>query len=789
MVWPRADSMGERSARFGRESPQGGGAKTLAACDGPAVGGFYGDLDGARAALVRELARQGRGRAAPDAESFIGALMLARFAEDSGLEPRRLARAMQGALDGAAPLGRAVDAVRGVLEENTGGLVGGPDAGRLADCVGANFRIPADSVAARRIARLASYDFGDGVPLDALGRLLEMSISDADRRDGYARRKGGGIYYTPSGMAKYICRRAITSYLSKSGAAETPAELIAEHGDRIALAERLDGMRVLDPSCGSGTFLLAALDVMSAVYGMVYDAAPKRGGEGPICRILRNNIRGVDIAPEPVRIARLALSLAAARAGERPPDLSGTILAGNSLARDAGAPDFFGWERRFASAFGRENPGFDVIVGNPPYVRQEHIGAAKARIQLPGNNTLGLSGFAIPPTSDLSSYFLYHSMDLLRDGGALGFITSAGWLYGGYGIPIQRMLLGYSLETLILPGFRVFPDASTRTVLAFARKARPNGPVEFMTARDSGMEARAILRARPRPGSWIRYFAGEMPVYDMACRRLSDTCSVKYGTKTGCDGFFVLDGGAALEYGIADRYLAALVPKRVGNAARLERGAPSRYLLSVADSERDLERTAHGRRVLEYIRGNDAEAVPLRGADRCRRRVSEMPSVRLHRPNWYSIDPGRPPAILASLIIDGRARIIENAGGFHATNSFAYITPQRHTRQILAFLSSSWFALYHEMHGTLSGQGALQFDVGKYAGAPVPDFDRMGPGRLDALGRAWMSYCSDMDRGGLDGAVLDALGFTTAQQDDIRDTLSLMRRRRQEAACSVRVQA
>ena len=136
------------------------------------------------------------------------------------------------------------------------------------------------------------------------------------------------------------------------------------------------------------------------------------------------NIYGVDKSTDSVGITKLALFLKTAQKGEKLPSLDDNIKVGNSSIRNKEAvSNAFDWEYEFSDILSPIDPddfGFDVIIGNPPYIRHEDLKELKRHMQLPEPNNLGIVDFEIPSTSDLSSYFYYHSLNLLERWGLLG---------------------------------------------------------------------------------------------------------------------------------------------------------------------------------------------------------------------------------------------------------------------------------------------------------------------------------------------------------------------------------
>jgi type I restriction-modification system DNA methylase subunit len=207
-----------------------------------------------------------------------------------------------------------------------------------------------------------SYDFSI-IDADVLGTVYEQYLSHilkktekrATLTENHAHKKEQGIYYTPTYIVDYIVRNALGALLEEKNV-------------------NIEKIKVLDPACGSGSFLIKAFDVLNEHHqrndkdysqtqldfktGMTFTRKVK---------ILQDNIFGVDLDKQAVEIAQLNLLLKIAEKGHRLPLLERNIRRGNSLIDDeniAGS-EAFKWEKEFGEIIG--NGGFSVIVGNPPY--------------------------------------------------------------------------------------------------------------------------------------------------------------------------------------------------------------------------------------------------------------------------------------------------------------------------------------------------------------------------------------------------------------------------------------
>ena len=249
------------------------------------------------------------------------------------------------------------------------------------------------------------YDFNNEVNVDVLGHILERSISDLRRlRAGglfdrdlppgeppprgvmpkSAERKRSGIYYTPPDFTRFLVRQTFSVLVKEHRAAILAAHGLSDDdlvtdGPSESLAaywrecwDDLRSIKLCDPACGSGAFLIAAYDAYEDEYVRVADHRRER--EGPAADglidtipelILNENLYGVDLSEQSVEITQLALWIRSARRGKTLADLSRNIIQGNSLA-ESDLPHAFDWRETFPAVFGREDAGFDCIVRQPP---------------------------------------------------------------------------------------------------------------------------------------------------------------------------------------------------------------------------------------------------------------------------------------------------------------------------------------------------------------------------------------------------------------------------------------
>lgn len=466
-----------------------------------------------------------------------------------------------------------------------------------------------------QLARLSKYNFRDDVSVEVLGHIFEQSISDLEKMRAQAtgvaateaigKRDLEGVFYTPGYVTRFIVLASLGKLLLEKRTAlkaelapapDAPAELQTDAHWRafnLAWKQVLLDLRIVDPACGSGAFLVAAYDFMAVQYEKLNLYLARLGEEQVDLTdaILRHNLFGVDLNAESVEITKLALWLKTAVRGRKLTDLDRTIRQGNSVVSDPEAhPLAFDWsagdlvdpaarDPRLAAATPEDEvvqarwaDGFDAVIGNPPYVRQEWLDdASKAHWK---SNYQCYSGAA-----DLYVYFFERGLKLCKPGGMLGFITNNKWLRAGYGEPLRRWLASeVTVEQLVDFGHaRIFEGTDTFPCVLVARWQAPTPendrqvkvcvlPREVMNPErlDELIAERSfeVDRARFRPEGWTL----EPPAVDALMARIRERGAALsefvgaepfYGVKTGRNEAFLIseqkrDELVALDPGSAD---------------------------------------------------------------------------------------------------------------------------------------------------------------------------------------------------------------------------------------------
>jgi len=308
------------------------------------------------------------------------------------------------------------------------------------------------------------YDF-KAMPADVLGtvyenylshRLLKSKKGATVSKDANKRKKQG-IYYTSSHIVDYIVKNALGPIL-----------------DKCKSVDDISKIKVLDPACGSGSFLIKAFNIIFEKYKELGSTLPE---DLLKIKILNENIYGVDLDQQAVEITRLNLLINALTKRKKMPILS-NVRNGNSLifGTDDELKQYFGknlkdekpfnWQEQFPEVF--KQGGFDVIIGNPPYVRQEDIKKYKKIL------------FKIFPnvangTADLFVYFFERAMQLLKNDGYFAYITSNKFIRASYGKKLRIYLKNNFSILQLIDEFdqKVFAEASVDPCIIIIKNEKP----------------------------------------------------------------------------------------------------------------------------------------------------------------------------------------------------------------------------------------------------------------------------------------------------------------------------
>jgi hypothetical protein len=377
------------------------------------------------------------------------------------------------------------------------------------------------------------YEFAV-LPADILGQVYEQFLGKFIRltsghraivEDKAEVKKAGGVFYTPTYIVEYIVKNTVGPLVgAKQVSSASPAfggdSGKGKAGKSLALPQQkpitpvdVTKIRILDPACGSGSFLLGAYQFLLDWHLAWYVANdPEKWakarqpllyqGKGGIWNlttaarksILLNNIYGVDIDSQAVEVTKLSLLLKVLE-GETSeslnqqmrlfheralPDLTSNIKCGNSLigydfadkqkilfddgGEEASRINVFEWALVFPEI--QSAGGFDAIIGNPPYIRIQTMKelAPKEIIYYKDNYRAAAKG-----NYDIYVLFVEKALQLLNTKGKLGFILPHTFFNSQYGEALRGLIAeGKHISQIVHFGHQqVFSTATTYTCLLF----------------------------------------------------------------------------------------------------------------------------------------------------------------------------------------------------------------------------------------------------------------------------------------------------------------------------------
>jgi len=461
-----------------------------------------------------------------------------------------------------------------------------------------------------------------------------------------------GVVYTPPEVANPMVR------------------LVLEPLVRGKTAEQLLALRICDPAIGEGAFVIEVVHVLAELVEAAWRAEGVTRTDAR--RAVASCIVGIDVDARAVAKARAAIG-----AGEA------TLRIGDALELD--------WQREFPD-------GFDAVVGNPPYIRQERLGAHKP----------ALHGFAsYDGVADLYVYFVELAHRILRRDGRYCLITPNKWLTAAYGRPLRSFLATQgSVEGVVdLSRAPLFANADAFPCIVWGTVGEPRrAPIRAVRATaEATVDAALHDAGAPHPRE--RWRAAPWYIDDPADRALIDRLEHAWpalgdvlaerparGVVTGCNRAFTLDRATR------DRLLA-------------EEPTASELIRPLAKG-RDLRRwqaASADRWLLLVDRGTSLAKHPAIVAHLARFRDVLEPRPPTHRGSWRGRKPGayrwyelqdpvgslaaaRAPRLLYQDIQTGPACCLDRSGDL-VPDTTVWILPSADLF-LLAVLNSSLYGWY-----------------------------------------------------------------------------------------------
>ena len=628
------------------------------------------------------------------------------------------------------------------------------------------------------------FDIEVAVDPEMLGKVFEELVTG---------RNNSGAYYTPRTVVSFMCREALKGYLDGRDTG-VEAEAIAKFVDHYdpsdlnvnaarRISEALTDVKVVDPACGSGAYLLGMMqeliELQTALYNVGVDA--KALYELKL-DIIQRNLYGVDIDVFAVNIAmlRLWLSLAIEYEGEKPealPNLDFKVLCGDSLlgpdpsagvevqgtlGQDTGqmqrlgqfkadymrAPpgpekerlkkDIEDIEEQVRESLGgigvaegtvdwrvefvdvfAANRGFDIAIANPPYVQLQKDGGRLRRIY----KNSGYATFA--STGDIYQLFYERGCQLLKPSrGLLAYITSNSWLKAEYGKLLRRYFSERQTPLLMIElGKDVFESAIVDSGVLMLREG---GPSQSFQAVD--MEQVDSKNFPPSLDLW-----GQVrPNGDAPWSILSHT-EHNVMDKMRAEGKALKNWGVTISYGIKTGYNKAFIIDDATRQQLIAEDLKSTEIIRPVLRGRDIRRyrtEPTGHWLIDIHNGFGI--VPPVNAE-------EYPAVKAHLDKFYQHlekrgDKGKTPYNLRDcayyqeftkekliwIELVNRGRFTYDDNGIFCANT-AYILTGHSVKYLCAMLNSSLVTWFMNRSALTSGMGATRWIKSFVETIPIPE--------------------------------------------------------------------
>ena len=348
------------------------------------------------------------------------------------------------------------------------------------------------------LQKISTYDFNTEVDVNILGHIFEHSLNEIEEVTAEiegtvsdkkrSKRKKDGVFYTPKYITTYIVANTVGKLCLNKRKELDIKEIefddtfkkvdgtLKAKGKKLfkTLTEYKNWLRelkIVDPACGSGAFLNQALNFLIEENEKIDDIiadltnSPLRLFDTDK-NILENNLFGVDINEESVEIAQLSLWLRTARKDRKLSKLNNNIKCGNSLLASE-----FDWHQEFPEIM--KNGGFDVVIGNPPYIKEY-------------TNRQAFDGlhdhYCYQGKMDLWYFFGALALDIVKkESGLIGYIAPNNWITNSGASKFRNIILqnGKITEFIDFGDFKVFDSAGIQTMIYIMKRSADNLNYQF----------------------------------------------------------------------------------------------------------------------------------------------------------------------------------------------------------------------------------------------------------------------------------------------------------------------
>ena len=586
---------------------------------------------------------------------------------------------------------------------------------------------------------------------------------------------------------------------------------------------------VLDPSCGSGGFLVSSYERLKIINNPIESA-------GNLHNKILSQIYGVDINQFAAHLSVINLTMRDVRSNSKKINVLST-----DFFRIPALQAQIGIEHEAVSIANTKTSSyllpvlFDSIVANPPYTRQDEIGD-KNYIDSIRENALT---FFEPKTTrkkgrsystkkyDMSSeagiyaYFFTHSTHFLKEGGLMGFIVYNSWLDVKYGHYLQKFLLeNFRIIAILDFDKRVFSDASVNTVVVLLEKAtgkgkaslRDSNVTKFVRVKktlSSDVLLNYIERARSsyeddtlgivavpqnklrREDKWGHYLKAPPLFYKLQEKiktKVSDVAAVTIGYVTLSNDFFIIGRDQAEGLGIEPEFLKPLILNtREIQHLDVTRDDCAKYLFMV---NRDTGKLygSFAKRYIENAERKDIEITRGHEKGKIVTGYQNLPALK-DKKVWYELTPRTPEPILVPVLVWDRWFAVWNRDAIYTTQNFCWIRPNQEEDlfPLLALLNSTVTEFFVEVLGKSGyGEGVLELMKHNLEDISILDPKLLGQKDRKILSNQFQRLRKEsrLDRNvadirrEIDVIIFDALGIDQSELSTMYENLKTMRENR-----------
>ena len=607
------------------------------------------------------------------------------------------------------------------------------------------------------IEELDAYNLGR-IRADIIGRVYEDLIP-ADERHRL------GQYYTPPPIVDLIVELCIKSPDDK----------------------------ILDPGCGSGSFLVKA-------YHKLRDLKKKQNPfrkDEELHQELLEQVYGIDINPFPAQLSSMNLAIRNLKVRSRHINIF--------------PMDFFKVKPRMA-LLPKE---LDVVVANPPYTdwremeHRDRIRDVALRYKKEIINVGKQAG--------IYAYFFTHGAKFLKDGGMMGQIVSDAWLDMGYGVGLKEFFMNFfKIKAIIGHDTGVFDRPLINTAIVILEEAedsevaREENKVKFVrlkksspiqkvinivetakeTFENSNFRVRIMRQGDLKPKEpWGVYLRAPMLYFAIIEHplivELSKLCKTRIGLQTFADKFYILDKENVKEWGIEEKYLRKIITSpRLVSGITLKPHDVNEYVLVCSDVKADLQ----DKNVLNYIEWGEQIKVKVRKKDRLVKGFDQLPRVEAaKRKPWYNLEreiqaKGIAPIIYPYMVWE-RVSFIMNTNGVIDHQNFIGIKPKHEemTLPLLGILNSSLTEFTVRCVSHIYGGGVAKLRPSDVRRLKVLDVEEITPTQREKLRSKFLDVVkgSKGSKEDLDRIVFDILNLDKKSRMKILRTIEELKKAQQ----------